>query len=307
MQKFAFKWFKNLFPPFLGFFLIYYSYINTTAENKNTIYSSILNADYFFVLISVFLGFLSHFIRALRWKNMLSPIGHNIKFRNSLMCVFIAFLSNLGFPRSGEILRSSSISFYEKIPFEKSFGTLITERIIDACLLGLIIVYGSLISASISLSEFSNSYFLIFGVLFVSIFLITKINLNPRISKIVKGLKKGVMSVSKIKNKTIFTLHTLLIWVCYFLMFYLVKFSINETMNLEFEALILAFIAGAITMSLTNGGIGAYPLAIAAVISQYDVSYENALALGWIVWSAQTLMIVFFGILSFIFLPILNK
>jgi len=115
------------------------------------------------------------------------------------------------------------------------------------------------------------------------------------------------MSVSKIKNKTIFTLHTLLIWVCYFLMFYLVKFSINETMNLEFEALILAFIAGAITMSLTNGGIGAYPLAIAAVISQYDVSYENALALGWIVWSAQTLMIVFFGILSFIFLPILNK
>ena len=307
MQKFAFKWFKNLFPPFLGFFLIYYSYINTTAENKNTIYSSIVNADYFFVLISVFLGFLSHFIRALRWKNMLSPIGYNIKFRNSLMCVFIAFLSNLGFPRSGEILRSSSISFYEKIPFEKSFGTLITERIIDACLLGLIIVYGSLISASISLSEFSNSYFLIFGALFVSIFLITKINLNPRISKIVKGLKKGIMSVSKIKNKTIFTLHTLLIWVCYFLMFYLVKFSINETMNLEFEALILAFIAGAITMSLTNGGIGAYPLAIAAVISQYDVSYENALALGWIVWSAQTLMIVFFGILSFIFLPILNK
>ena len=307
MQKFAFKWFKNLFPPFLGFFLIYYSYINTTAENKNTIYSSIVNADYFFVLISVFLGFLSHFIRALRWKNMLSAIGHNIKFQNSLMCVFIAFLSNLGFPRSGEILRSSSISFYEKIPFEKSFGTLITERIIDACLLGLIIVYGSLISVSISLSEFSYAYFLIFGVLFVSIFLITKINLNPRISKIVIGLKKGVMSVSKIKNKTIFTLHTLLIWVCYFLMFYLVKFSINETMNLEFEALILAFIAGAITMSLTNGGIGAYPLAIAAVISQYDVSYENALALGWIVWSAQTLMIVFFGILSFIFLPILNK
>jgi hypothetical protein len=60
-------------------------------------------------------------------------------------------------------------------------------------------------------------------------------------------------------------------------------------------------------MSLTNGGIGAYPIAIAVVISQYNVSYESALALGWIVWSAQTLMIIFFGILSFIFLPILNK
>ena len=112
---------------------------------------------------------------------------------------------------------------------------------------------------------------------------------------------------SKIKNKPLFVFHTFLIWTCYFLMFYFVKFSINETAQLEFEALILAFIAGAITMSLTNGGIGAYPIAIAVVISQYNVSYENALALGWIVWSAQTLMIIFFGILSFIFLPILNK
>jgi uncharacterized membrane protein YbhN (UPF0104 family) len=238
---------------------------------------------------------------------MLSPMGYEIKFRNSLMCVFIAFLSNLGFPRSGEILRSSSISFYEKIPIEKSFGTIITERIIDICVLSLIIIYGSLISTKINLSEFSYSYFLIFILLFITIFLITKIKLNNKIVNIIKGLKKGITSISKIKNKPLFVLHTLLIWKCYFLMFYFVKFSLNETFHLEFEALILAFIAGAITMSLTNGGIGAYPIAIAVVISQYNVSYESALALGWIVWSAQTLMIIFFGILSFIFLPILNK
>ena len=307
MLKIAFKWFKNLFPPFLGFFLIYYSYSNTTLDDRKTIYSSILDANYFFVFLSICLGFFSHFIRALRWKNMLSPMGYKIKFHNSLMCVFIAFLSNLGFPRSGEILRSSSISYYEKIPIEKSFGTIITERIIDVCILSLIIVYGSLISSNISLSELSYSYLLIFILLFMTIFLITKIKLNTKIIAIIKGLKKGITSISKIKNKPLFVLHTFLIWTCYFLMFYFVKFSINETVQLEFEALILAFIAGAITMSLTNGGIGAYPIAIAVVISQYNVSYENALALGWIVWSAQTLMIIFFGILSFIFLPILNK
>ena len=307
MLKIAFKWFKNLFPPFLGFFLICYSYSNTTLDDRKTIHSSILDANYFFVLLSICLGFFSHFIRAIRWKNMLSPMGYKIKFHNSLMCVFIAFLSNLGFPRSGEILRSSSISYYEKIPIEKSFGTIITERIIDVCILSVIIVYGSLISSNISLSELSYSYLLIFILLFITIFLITKIKLNTKIIAIIRGLKKGITSISKIKNKPLFVLHTFLIWTCYFLMFYFVKFSINETVQLEFEALILAFIAGAITMSLTNGGIGAYPIAIAVVISQYDVSYENALALGWIVWSAQTLMIIFFGILSFIFLPILNK
>ena len=90
-------------------------------------------------------------------------------------------------------------------------------------------------------------------------------------------------------------------------MFYVVKFSLPETFSLGFEPIFLAFLAGAMAMSLTNGGIGAYPLAIAAVISQYEVSYESALALGWIVWTSQTLMIVTFGSLSFIFLPILNK
>jgi len=80
-----------------------------------------------------------------------------------------------------------------------------------------------------------------------------------------------------------------------------------ETFSLGFEPIFIAFIAGAIAMIITNGGIGAYPLAIASIISQYEVSYEIALAFGWIVWTSQTIMIVLLGSLSFVFLPILNK
>ena len=85
------------------------------------------------------------------------------------------------------------------------------------------------------------------------------------------------------------------------------KFSMPETFSLGFEAIFSAFVAGCIAISITNGGIGVYPLAIASIISQYGVSYESALAFGWIVWTSQTLMILTFGSLSFIFLPILNK
>ncbi len=80
-----------------------------------------------------------------------------------------------------------------------------------------------------------------------------------------------------------------------------------ETFSLGFEPIFIAFIAGTIAMIITNGGIGAYPLAIASIISQYEVSYEIALAFGWIVWTSQTIMIVLLGSLSFVFLPILNK
>jgi uncharacterized protein (TIRG00374 family) len=249
----------------------------------------------------------------MRWQQMLSPLGYKVRISNLIMFVLIAFLSNLGIPRSGEILRASSATFYNNIPFEKSFGTIITERIIDVLILGTIIFSGILISSKISLPEYSKnisqSFILIsfFILVFTTLYISKKKELKIKILSILDGLKKGILSINSVKNKPLFVFHTFFIWLCYFLMFFIVKFSIPETANLNFEPILLAFIAGAITMTLTNGGIGAYPLAIATVISQYNVPYESALALGWVVWSSQTIMIIIFGSLSFIFLPILNK
>ena len=313
MLKFALKWFKNLFPPLLGFFLIYYSYSNTSVEDRNRIYLTIINVSYPYIILSVFFGILSHISRSMRWQQMLSPLGYKVRISNLIMFVLIAFLSNLGIPRSGEILRASSATFYNNIPFEKSFGTIITERIIDVLILGTIIFLGILISSKISLPEYSKnisqSFILIsfFILVFTALYLSKKKELKLKMLSILNGLKKGILSISSVKNKPLFVFHTFFIWLCYFLMFFIVKFSIPETANLNFEPILLAFIAGAITMVLTNGGIGAYPLAIAAVVSQYNVPYESALALGWVVWSSQTIMIIIFGSLSFIFLPILNK
>ena len=313
MLKFALKWFKNLFPPLLGFFLIYYSYTNTSVEDRNTIYLTIINVSYPYIILSVFFGILSHISRSMRWQQMLSPLGYKVRISNLIMFVLIAFLSNLGIPRSGEILRASSATFYNNIPFEKSFGTIITERIIDVLILGTIIFSGILISSKISLPEYSKnisqSFILIsfFILVFTALYLSKKKELKLNLLSILNVLKKGFLSINSVKNKPLFIFHTFFIWLCYFLMFFIVKFSITETANLNFEPILLAFIAGAITMALTNGGIGAYPLAIAAVISQYNVPYESALALGWVVWSSQTIMIIIFGSLSFIFLPILNK
>ena len=313
MPLFFFKLFKKIFPPILGLFLIYYSYLNTTSAERMEIYSSMKSADYKFVFLSICIGILSHLSRSVRWQTMLKPLGFNIKFSNSIMSVLVAFLSNLGIPRSGEFLRASSISYYEKIPFEKSFGTIVTERIIDVFILIGLIIYGLTISSIIEIPKFSVNnklivilvFLLIFG--FIIYYYISKTRFKNKITNVISGLTKGIFSILKIKNKSIFIFHSLFIWICYFLMFYVVKFSLVETYNLEFEPLFLAFLAGVIAMALTNGGIGAYPLAIAAVISQYEIPYESALALGWIVWVSQTLMIITFGSLSFVFLPILNK
>ena len=121
------------------------------------------------------------------------------------------------------------------------------------------------------------------------------------------GLWTGMLSVSTMKNKWTFIGHTLFIWLMYLMMFWVVTFALPETSGLSLSAIISAFIAGGFAMSATNGGIGLYPLAVAAVLQAFDVPYTQALAFGWVVWTGQTMMVVVFGSLSFLLLPIFSK
>ena len=304
---------KTFLPLFLGIFLVYYSFQSTSNEDKIIILNSVTKANYTFVFLSICIGILSHLSRAIRWKYLIHPLGYKLNILYSIMSIFAGFLSNFGIPRSGEILRASIIYYYEKIPFEKSFGTIISERIIDFLVLLSCIILGINISSKIKLPDsFLSSNFILYLILFIAIAYLIFISIsikNLRIKFLIffDGLKQGIFSIVKMENKKSFFFHTIFIWVSYFFMLYIVKFSMPETFSLGFEPIFIAFIAGTIAMIITNGGIGAYPLAIASIISQYEVSYEIALAFGWIVWTSQTIMIVLLGSLSFIFLPILKK
>ena len=153
---------KKLIPLLFGLFLVYYSFDNTSPENRVDVLNSISKADYKFVLLSIFFGILSHLSRALRWKYLLKPLGYEINVLNSAMSVFACFLSNLGVPRSGEVLRASIIHYYDKIPFEKSFGTIVSERIIDIIILSSYIFIGITISSKLLIPEFLININLLF-------------------------------------------------------------------------------------------------------------------------------------------------
>ena len=314
MKKKLFTQLKNILPLSVGVLFIYYSYINTSLDEREYIINSIIRADYKYVFISLFFGILSHISRAYRWRYMLSPVGYNIKFHNSFMAVMIGYITNLGIPRSGELIRATVLYTYEKVDFEKGLGTVITERIIDIILLLICIsiaisFYPNLWSQNY-IFDFKNVFFylLVFLLLILLTYLlIKKMTIANKILSFLLGLKKGVMSLFIMPKKEKFLLHTFFIWVMYFLMIYIVKYSLPETYSLGFQPIFVAFVSGVIAFSTTNGGIGLYPLAIASVLSQFNINYESALAFGWIIWTTQTLLIILFGSLSFIFLPIIYK
>ena len=129
----------------LGVFLVWYSYYSTTPENRKEIFKYIKEANLFWVGISVLIGILSHISRAVRWNYLLEPMGYKPKIRNNIMFILMAYFANLGIPRSGEVLRATALATYENVPFQKGFGTIVTERVIDLLML-LIIIFIALVS-----------------------------------------------------------------------------------------------------------------------------------------------------------------
>ena len=310
---------KIIFPPFLGIFFIYLSVVMTSDEERKLIISYIINADLKYIISAIVFGILSHLSRAFRWKFLLNPLGYYPRFINSILAVLVSYIANLGIPRSGEILRATTLSNYEKIPFEKLFGTIIAERLIDfIILLSLIFLTLSLQFESIwqILREKTFDLQKLIAVIFILslIFFGLKKFLVKNNSKIlikikafIEGLIEGIMSIKNMPYKLAFATHTIFIWTMYFSMFYIIKWAIPEMQNLQIAQMLPSFVIGGLTLTATNGGIGIYPLSVAMTLSSFGISNESGLAFGWIVWTSQTLMIIFFGSLSFFILPLVNR
>lgn len=303
----------------IGLFFIYLSYQNTTPEDRSNIFKYIQNADYRYVLLSAFFGILSHVSRAIRWQYLLMPLGYRPKTINSILAVLIGYFSNLGIPRSGELLRATAMDRYENIPFQKGFGTVIAERVVDLVLLIFCIILAlglqyDLIADYLEIDSFNLTQ-MAFGlfILIVSFLVIRKFfqkSTHPFIEKIKKffqGIWEGIISIKHMENKGLFVIHTIFIWLMYVLMFWIIKFSIPETVSLGMNALIPAFVVGGLSISATNGGIGIYPYSVSLVLIAFGISKESSLAFGWIMWTCQTLMVVSFGAMAFFALPLVNR
>ena len=313
------KWLKIIAPLILGVFFVWYSISGTTEEERQLIWINVKNAKLFWVVLSMVLGLLSHFIRANRWQLLLKPLNNKPKLSNCFYSVMFGYLSNLGIPRSGEILRGASYASYTNISFEQSFGTIITERLVDFIVL-ISIIGLTLIFQTDELLEYLNinevkpinTLLYIIGliaIIFIGLKLLkySKNKLILKIKNFLQGLVQGIKSVLKLEKKWSFVWQTLAIWILYVAMFWVIKYAIVGTENVSFGAAMVGFIAGSFAMSITSGGIGLYPLAIASVYKLYSVPVEVGQAFGWVLWACQTLLVILVGGLSAILLPIVNK
>lgn len=319
MKKTTKKALKIILPLTLGVFLIWYSIESATPEERLELWENITSAHPAWILLSMLFGILSHISRAYRWKYLLQPLGYKPRFPNSFMAVMVGYLANFGIPRSGEVLRGATVAGYEKIPFEKAFGTIISERIADFVMLLIVIGLTLLLQTEYLLTYFRENeinplatFAILLVLLLTGVIILQYIKRSEhpfmlKIKEFAKGLLEGMRSILQMKNKIAFILHTVFIWVMYILMFYILIFAVPETAGLPFGVVMVAFVIGSFAISATNGGIGVYPIAIGAGLMLFGVSKQGGEAFGWITWATQTLLVIIVGGTSFLFLPLYNR
>ncbi len=305
---------KIVLPLILGGFLVWYS---LSKISMDVLIGYFKEANYSWIFLGLFFGVLSHLSRAYRWKFMLKPLGFKPKFANNVLAVLVGYLVNLALPRAGEVSRALVLTNYENVPFEKGFGTIVAERIADLIMMLSIVMITLFVEFDFIynlLTKNFNPTKIIIGlaVLIVGFYIFSsfvkkaKSGFLLKIKTFVTGLVEGVTSIFKMKNKWAFIFHTIFIWVMYVAMFWATIPAIDG-LNVPLGGILIGFIAGGFSIAATNGGIGLYPIAVAGALALFDIPTEPATAFGWIMWTAQTAMIIVFGGLAFLVLPIYNK
>jgi uncharacterized membrane protein YbhN (UPF0104 family) len=312
----------------LGIAVIWWSLHQIPAEEW-TKFTLALKQSKLWIVFPVFiiLG-LSHFLRALRWRLIMEPLGYRPSIMNTYFAVLIGYLANLAIPRLGEVLKCTLLAKYEHVPAEKIVGTIVAERAFDVVSLGIVFLMAlglqfNVIEAGwnqlrsqmatpvINSNEGNWKMYLIvgIGILLVALFFILRKRIPSFVSsikKIVRGIWEGVMSATKLKQQKLFFVYSFGIWFLYLLATYVGLYATAGTES-SFATAISCLAYASIGMILTPGGIGAYAYFMAKVLELNGVDYTLGLANGTLQWFSQFLIVLVLGGVSLIILPIINK
>ena len=313
------KFLSLTIPLFIGLGIIYYQYTTLTPEELEKIKISFIKADYFYIFLSLFIALFGFWSRAYRWKFALQHLGYHTKFHNDLLTVCVSYLVNLTIPRSGEVSRAMLLKKYEDVPFDKGFGTIVAERIVDMLIFLLFVtigfisqfetIYQYLVNNGVKFETLIWAGILVFVVfvIFVLVWIYAEWKIILKLKQKLSGLIEGMQSILKMKDKWKYIFHSFFIWFSYLAMFYVTIFALPETADISFDVVVMGFIFGTLAVGFTNGGLGAYPLAVASILGLYGISEGIGTAFGYLIWVSQTLLTIFLGLLSYLLLPILNK
>lgn len=312
----------------IGIFFIWFSIKDLSAEQRTGIMTDIKGVftefRWIFLISGMLLGILSVYLRGLRAIILIEPLGYKVSKSNAYHSVMVCYLANIAVPRLGELLRCTYLQTYEKVPFQKNLGTVVTERIVDTLLMGVLFIVALLVEAEklvplfglenigkeasgFNFGKWVKILIIVSAIIIGCIILgklLKKTKFMQKIKEVLLGFWQGIVSITKLRQPGLFVLYSLLIWACWYFMFLIGSLAFPEMLHLGnpiWAASLSCVVVGTFGFVIAQGGLGLYPLLVSKVLLLYGIPYETGLAIGWIIWANETFVYVVGGLTTLIY------
>lgn len=307
--------------------LLYFAFKGT---DFNELISHLKHANYWWVGLSVLMGFSAVISRGYRWLLLLNPLGYKPRLWASIHAVSFGYMFNIFVPRGGELGRCGVMNRSEKIPVDKLFGTVILERVIDFIFLAAIILVAFFLNidnffgmfetqlgvennatetSGLSLKLVVLAGLLALGLLFL-IFRKRIIN-HPKFEAVRNfwnGIKEGFASFSKMEHKGAFIAHSIYIWTMYFFMVYVCFFSLPETAHLTLADGFFIMVAASLGIVIpAPGGMGSYHYLVTLALVVLGLDKSSGFSFATIVHTSQTFMLLVAGLVALVYFSFIKK
>lgn len=284
---------KYLVSISIALILMYYCF---RQLNWNDFLSGLRACDWEYVVLSMLLGLLSFYFRALRWRLLILPIDPRTSRLTVFNAINISYLVNMVLPRVGEFVRCGVVTSHSsastdegsgetqrRASFDKVLGTAVIGRSSDVLMLGLLLVsfttltwsrFGSFFAEKVfgqTSERFSVASFLLLAALVAAAALAIWVPIKfssswkgfEKAAGFLKGIWRGIVACFKMEQVWKFFVLTVLIWACYWLMSLTVLKAI-QGMSLE---IVSEELASAVSRLGELGAVDALFLMLAGSLS----------------------------------------
>lgn len=302
-------------------------YLAFSKVDPVKLWEDIKSANFMWIGLAWVAGMLSNYSRAARWLIIAEPLGYKPRLSTSFHGVMVSYLVNFAIPRGGELTRAAMVSRAEKMPIGTVIGSVVAERVMDLIFMGLVILLALGLQYDTITSFFSSSsadegeggsklwLYLVLGglAIFGILFLVYRkrfnhIGLFKRINDLFESFLEGIKGLVRIKRPIAFLVHSLTIWVCYYLMVFFCFYCIPETSGLGAEAGLTVLVISTLAVVLPSpGGIGTFHYFVPIGLTLYGIDSKDGLSYATIAHASQMLMFIFFGTISLVSMIIMQR
>jgi len=281
-------------------------------------WEALKEANYWWLLLVVPVVFLSHFLRAWRWRYLLDPITR-LDMTSLFSSLIIGYMANIFMPAHlGEILRAYVLGRKRAISASSVFATIVLERIIDVfVLLGLmvwaILIYpfpGWIKNAGYIMLGGSVGLLILLILLKISYYRIRpflEMGLRPlpehmraKARTAVERFIDGILPLRTPFDYVTVILLSLLMWACYGLTFFLTlqAFDFVDAYNLPWSASLILLVITTIGVVVPSspGYVGTYHYLCQVSLAMFGVPASPALSFAAAIHAVSFLPVLIAGL-----------